>query len=203
MSRANWEVIPGEGELYLDQMTRSMGAWHQYRDELPSLEANAEYWKTVAEACVGGVVMHAFDSPDGIEATILELTEDGTEAAKTIARTEAYGRAAHKLNQIRTGEYYAGLSYRRARLTVVEPGVIVEERKALLPGWTSVFAHQHEAVPGEVFEGNHPSLASEPEDGGSLSFEPSRRKVLIVTGLIDVDRVEPRVELEILRNTSR
>lgn len=203
MAAEQWEVVEGMGARHLEYVAQEIDIWNSHGDELETLEERALQWRSLAQSCVQDTLRQAFDSPDSIEAKILELTADNTDCVVSAARADAFEHAAHRLKQRRHGVSYPNFIEHSARLTVLEPGVMVEELKALMPGWTRTVHSQRLVAPGEVLNGQSPVLNGSPEQGGLLRIRPSRRRVLEITGLISVETAEPRVKLEILRRPTK
>lgn len=199
MSRVNWEVMTGVGEHCLGGIAEDVARWNRLGAELPALSEAAEYWQEQANDDAAPLLAMAFDGVDDIQTSLLRTTTAGGPNPESAARALAFALATHKLEQFQRGTSY-GVWKKRARLTVLEPGVTVE-------GLALSFSDQirkapkREARPGEVFEGRIHELKSSPEEGGRVSLT-TWRSALSLTGLVDIHEVEPLVKLEVFAKRS-
>lgn len=91
-----------------------------------------------------------------------------------------------------------GLEGLKFRLTVLEPGLMVETDRLASYRRRSI-KHSSIAAIGTTFEGKAVQMRSDPEYGGMLEVERRLGKQ-ILTGLVNVATLQPRVDLEVFGN---
>jgi hypothetical protein len=194
-----WQVIPGLGEQKLASVVDDVFLWQQNGEVLDGLGKQSAMWQNNSDLVVKSLIDSAV-ATSTFDRVIEESDKLDDIARNSIVRNVVAQASFERLSKLERGTALCDDKYsQRAKITIHRPGV--KFNYAFGDPITGYFwRSKRDAEEGEIFKGAIEYFSTKPRQGGRIKLDRWSGS-LVLHGLVDPVKADPRVSIEIIGKT--